>query len=62
MIVLKSLGQDFQRFNLYDIIRRRTLKPAKAKNLRGGCPIQGKEQRPPEHVVNLSSFLTASIF
>ena len=36
--------------------------PAKANNLPGGCPMQGKKQRPPEPGVNLSSFLTVSIF
>ena len=34
--------------------------PAKAKNLPGGCPMQGREQRSPEPGVNLSSFYDTS--
>ncbi len=60
MIVLKSSGQDFQRFNLYEIIRRKTPKPTKANNLLGGGTMLGKEQRPPEPGVNLSSFYDTS--
>ena len=55
MTVLKSSGLSFQRFSVYGIIRRRTLKPAKSNNLWGGYHIQGKEQRTPEPVVNFSS-------
>ena len=62
MIVLKSSGQDFQRSSLYEIIRRRIRKPAKANNLPGGCPMQGKEQRPPELGVHFSSFYDTSDF
>ncbi len=60
MILPKSSGLDFQRSSLYEIIRRRTPKPLKANNLRGGGPMQGKEQRSPEPVANLSSFYDTS--
>jgi len=62
MILLKLSGQSFQRFSLYEIIRRRIQMPAKANNLSGGYHIQGKEQRSPEPVVNFSSIYGTSDF